>query len=174
MKPEFDEVYSENAPSILRYVRRLSGSRDQAEDVLQETFLRFYKQLELDIEIENYRAWLFRVASNIVKDRRRSETRSAIREQSYSLGGTVVDFRKDYEIQQTIKRAVTGLSPRMKMVLLLSAEGFSYREISSITHIESAYVGVILQRARQAFRKNMESGTQVGTEPKTASQGGQQ
>lgn len=153
MSLDFDEIYSEVAPSVFRYVRRLTGSRAQAEDVLQETFLKFHLQLANETEIQQYRAWLFRVATNVVRDRRRSEVSSAIREENYAARGEIIDFRNHLESQQIVRRALRHLSPRMKQVLLLSAEGFSYREISGIADVEPAYVGVLLQRARAAFKK---------------------
>lgn len=156
MSLDFDEIYSEVAPSVFRYVRRLTGSRSQAEDVLQETFLKFHLQLASESEIQHYRAWLFRVATNVVRDRRRSEVNSAIREENYAAKGEIVDFQDHLENKQIVRRVLGHLAPRMKQVLLLSAEGFSYREISGIADVEPAYVGVLLQRARVAFKKYYE------------------
>lgn len=153
MSLDFDEIYNEVGPSVFRYLRRLTGSRAQAEDVLQETFLKFHLQLESKAEITHYRSWLFRVATNTVRDQRRSEVRSAIREDSYGAGAEVIDFRGHIENWQIARRVLGKMSPRMRQVLLLSAEGFSYREISTIADIEGAYVGVLLQRSRAAFRK---------------------
>ena len=156
MSLDFDEIYSEVAPAIFRYLRRLTASRSQAEDVLQGTFLRFHLQLARETEIQHYRAWLFRVATNEVRDRRRSEVSSAIREESYAAKAEVIDFQSHLENRQIVRRVLTHLTPRMKQVLLLSAEGFSYREIAVIADVEAAYVGVLLQRARTAFKKHFE------------------
>lgn len=156
MSLDFDEIYSEIAPSVFRYLRRLTGSRAQAEDVLQETFLKFHVQMASETEIQHYRAWLFRVATNEVKDRRRREVRSAIREENYAAKAEVIDFQSHLENRQIVRRGLSHLSPRMKQVLLLSAEGFSYREISVIADVEAAYVGVLIQRARVAFKKYFE------------------
>lgn len=161
MNLNFDEIYNETAPSVFRYLRRLTGSRMQAEDILQETFFKFHMQLKNNVEIQHYRAWLFRVASNIVKDKRRSEVRAAIREENYDAKAQIIDFQKDFENQQLVRRALNSLSPRMKQVLLLSAEGFSYRKISVIADVEPAYVGVLLQRARAAFKKYFEEKEQT-------------
>lgn len=156
MSLDFDEIYSEIAPSVFRYLRRLTGSRTLAEDLLQETFLKFHLQLSNETEFQHYRAWIFRVATNEVKDRRRSEVRSAIREDNYASKAEVIDFQSHLENRQIVRRVMTQLSPRMKQVLLLSAEGFSYREISVIADVEAAYVGVLIQRARIAFKKHYE------------------
>ncbi len=57
-------------------------------------------------------------------------------------------------------RTLKLLPPRMRQVLLLQAEGFSYRETADIAGIESGYVGVLLQRARAEFRRAYEDGNE--------------
>lgn len=153
MRVNFDEVYDTFGPELYRYLRRLTSSRTQAEDLLQETFLKLYSQLEAGREIQHVRAWLFRVATNLAKNHHLSQIRSALREERYGAPAPVIDFRLRVENQQIIGRALAKLSPRMRQVLLLFAEGFSYREIAEITGIEAPYVGVLLQRARAAFKQ---------------------
>ena len=154
MSPDFDEIYREIAPSVYRYLRRLTGSRAHAEDILQETFMKLHGQLTTGVTVSHPRAWLFQVATNLSKDEKRNEIRAAIREEHYSTQQTVIDFHTQLEKQQVVRRALDGLTPRMRQVLLLFSEGFSYREISEISGVEAAYVGVLLQRARAAFRKH--------------------
>ncbi|HXG59009.1 MAG TPA: sigma factor-like helix-turn-helix DNA-binding protein, partial [Thermoanaerobaculia bacterium] len=58
--------------------------------------------------------------------------------------------------RQLTRRALRRLPPRMRQVLLLWSEGFTYREIGGITSIEPGYVGVLLQRARAVFKREFE------------------
>jgi RNA polymerase sigma-70 factor (ECF subfamily) len=154
--PDFDEIYNEVGPGIYRYLRRLTGSRAQAEDVLQETFMKLHGQLAGGIRISHPRAWLFQVATNLTKDEKRNEIRSVLREERYASQPTVVDFGSQLEIQQIVRRALDRMTPRMRQVLLLFSEGFTYREISEISGVEAAYVGVLLQRGRAAFKEYYE------------------
>jgi len=62
---DFDEIYNEVGPGVYRYLRRLTGSRTLAEDILQDTFIRFHKQLTDGVTISEPRAWLFKVATNL-------------------------------------------------------------------------------------------------------------
>jgi RNA polymerase sigma-70 factor, ECF subfamily len=156
VSPDFDELYNEIAPGVYRYLRRLTGSRTVAEDILQETFIRLHKQLAAGIPISHPRAWLFQVATNLSKDETRSEIRAALREEHYEAQSTVVEFSSQLERQQLVKRTLERLTPRMRQVLLLFSEGFTYREISEISGVEAAYVGVLLQRARAAFKEYYE------------------
>jgi len=153
---DFDEIYNEVAAGVYRYLRRLTGSRAHAEDILQETFMRLHAQLEAGVNISHPRAWLFQVATNLSKDEKRNEIRAAVREERYAAQPTVIEFHTQVEKQQVIRRALDQLSPRMRQVLLLFSEGFTYREISEISGVESTYVGVLLQRARVAFKKHYE------------------
>lgn len=155
MMTEFDEIYDRLAQPVYRYLRRSLGSHGKAEDLLQETFMKLHVQLAAGQELANTKAWLFRVAGNLVKDKIRSEIRERLRREP-GLEATVVDFHARLQEAQKINRALGRLSPRMRQVLLLSTEGFTYREISEISLIEPAYVGVLLQRARLAFRKYYE------------------
>src|SRR2546425_6331438 len=101
VNPDFDEIYNEVAPSVNRYLRRLTGSRTLAEDILQETFMKLHAQLEAGFTISHPRAWLFQVATNLTKDEKRNEIRLAVREERYSTQlNTVVDFHSQLEKQQ--------------------------------------------------------------------------
>ncbi len=64
VSPDFDEIYREIAPSVYRYLRRLTGSRAHAEDILQETFMKLHGQLTTGVTVSHPRAWLFQVATN--------------------------------------------------------------------------------------------------------------
>ncbi len=157
MKTDFDEIYQLHWREVFRYLRRQTGSRVEAEDILQETFLKLHVYLASEpamSAISNLRAWLFRVATNLVRDRRRNKIRALQREEKHTLLPGVVDFHLKLERQQLVRRALQQLSPQMRQVLLLANEGFSYREISSITGIATTYVGVLLQRGRAAFKEH--------------------
>ena len=155
MHPEFSELFDQLAPGVLRYLRRLTGSRSAAEDILQETFLKLHVQLTQQVELQNVRAWVFRVATNLARDRERHR-RLERGEMVPQAGAAVVEFESRLHRQQVTRRALARLSPRMRRVLLLWSEGFVYKEIADITGIEPGYVGVLLQRARAAFKKTYE------------------
>lgn len=146
------DVFEQVAPALLRYLRRLTGSRSEAEELLQDTFLKLHVQMSSGVDLLNVRAWLFRVGTNAARDLER-ERRVRLRDAAFSSTSNVVDFEARLERQQLARRALRRLPRRMRQVLLLWSEGFSYREIAEITGIEPGYVGVLLQRARAAFRK---------------------
>ena len=157
MSQDFDTIYREIAPGVFRYLRRLVGSRLVAEDILQETFLTLHLQMEDGLEVDNPRAWLFHVATNVARNKHRDAVRAAIREERYlAIPNRVVDIHNRLENQEAVRRVLTNLSPRMRQALLLFSEGFSYREIAQIAEIEATHVGTLLQRAREAFKQLFE------------------
>ncbi len=152
MSANFRELFDQSGPAVLRYLRRLTGSRAEAEDILQETFLKLHLQSSSDVRLDNARAWIFRVATNLARDRERHRL-VELRGASRTDDRHVVDFETRLQRQQLTRRTLRRMPPRMRQVLILWSEGFSYREIADITAIEAVYVGVLLQRARAAFRK---------------------
>lgn len=169
MSAHLRDLFETHGPALLRYLRRLSGSRGDAEELLQDTFLKLHLRLSARARLENVRAWLFRVATNAARDLerdRRLRARGAVDARS----AMVVDFEARLQRQHLTRRTLRRLPRRMRQVLLLWSEGFSYREIAGITGIEPGYVGVLLQRARAAFKKEFEQ-ADVSREPKRTRDG---
>lgn len=154
MRADFDEIYQLHAAELYRYLRRLLSSRTQAQDLLQEAFLKLHLQFAEEKEIANVRAWLFHVATNLAHNRRRDEMRASQRAEQYWCGPKVVDFHQHLEQQQLLQRTLQSLTPQMRQVLLLATEGFTYQEIAGITGIAAGYVGVLISRGRIAFKQS--------------------
>lgn len=157
----FFEVFESLSPALFRYVRRLTGSGSDAEEIVQDTFLKLHVQMTEGAELTNVRAWLFRVATNAARDLER-ERRVRTRDVAEQPDVNVVDFEIALQRQQLTRRALQRLPSRMRQVLLLWSEGFSYREMAEIAGIEPGYIGVLLQRGRAAFRKEFEQASADG------------
>jgi RNA polymerase sigma-70 factor, ECF subfamily len=151
-----DRLYAEYGPPLLRYLRRLAGPDEDPQDALHETFLRLWRQPNPDT-IDNIRAWLFRVATNVAHNRRRDVRRSREREQvAFGEAAVAGDAHEQLEIRQRVSRALASVDDRARRVLLLYAEGFTYREIAGILDLQPGHVGVLMQRARDQFRRSTE------------------
>jgi len=72
---EVVRLFDEFRDSLFRYLRWMSSTPEEADDVIQETFLRLHAHLQARGARENLRAWLFRVAGNLVRDERKSGRR---------------------------------------------------------------------------------------------------
>ena len=139
---------------LLRYVHRLTGDPDLSEDLTQEALMRLLRA-ESDTPMQNVRAWLYRVATNLVRDHARRGEMMRRRpipidadipqtpEQAFERGETIAQVRA----------ALERLSNRDRVVLVLRESGFKHREIAEIVHVRAESVSVIIGRALQRFRK---------------------
>lgn len=72
----FDALIDHFGPRLFGYLARLTGSRDHAEDLTQEVFLRVVRKIGSYRHDDLFEAWLFRIATNLVRDRIRREKRT--------------------------------------------------------------------------------------------------
>ncbi|TAK17128.1 MAG: sigma-70 family RNA polymerase sigma factor [Acidobacteria bacterium] len=148
---EFRLFYDRNSRPLWAYLTRISGSREAADDLLQETFYRF---LRANVTLENdahRRHYLFRIATNLVRDGfRQSRTRpSTVEHDVELLAGT--DRSADTADQRTdLNRAMAQLKPRERAMLWLAyAQGSSHREIAAVVGVKAESVKPLLFRARR-------------------------
>lgn len=156
----FVEVFDRQFPSIFRYIDRLSGDPDLAADIAQDAFIRLYRRGALP---ESPSAWLVSVATNLLRNVRSKRSRRfrlmtpdhAERVMADPLPGAIhaMDARRGHA---AARRALDRLSERDRQMLLLRAEGYSYREISAVLDVSEASIGTLLARAKSAFRQAYE------------------
>ena len=140
-----------NAP-LVRYLTRRLGDRDWAEEVAQETFLRALRQDRID----NERAWLFAVATNLVRDEARKDARrrrhlALLAERERAEGPAEQEPTSLERAQEAAmaRRAVDALAERDRLALLMREEGLSYEEIAVALDLSPGSVGTTLSRARR-------------------------
>lgn len=150
------DLYGDMRPSLRAYLCCLGMTSDQAEDVIQESFLRLVRhRFEKDADT-NLRAWIFRVAHNLSMSVHRSQRRStsANGDESRQLIRERVDPRPSPEQQilldermKLFENAFARLTTKQRQCVLLRAEGFRYREIALILGISVQRVGEVMQRS---------------------------
>jgi len=150
------DLYGDLKPSLHAYLGTLGVSSDEAEDVIQEAFLRLVRfRFPRNIE-DNLRAWLFRVAHNLSMDVHRSQRRWSRSNDQQSR--TVVRHRADpgltpeqrlisHERRRQFENAFAQLTPKQRQCVLLRAEGFRYREIATALGVSVQRVGELMQRS---------------------------
>jgi RNA polymerase sigma-70 factor (ECF subfamily) len=159
-----------NAP-LVRYLTRRLGDRDWAEEVAQETFLRALRQDRID----NERAWLFAVATNLVRDEARKDSRRRRHlallaeqeraEEAVEPEPTSLERAQDAAMA---RRAVEALAERDRLALLMREEGLSYDEIAVALDLSPGSVGTTLSRARRRLVQVYEEQQRAGARGKHA------
>lgn len=150
------ELYDASRPSLHAYLRCLGMSSDQAEDVIQETFLRLIRHLPEHGTGDSLRGWVFRVAHNLSMDLHRSqrlwsytnsdESRTAVRERADPAPNPEQEVILEERFRQ-LGDAVAQLTPKQRNCVFLRAEGLRYCEIATALGISVQRVGELVQRA---------------------------
>jgi RNA polymerase sigma-70 factor (ECF subfamily) len=136
---------------LVRYLTRRLGDRDWAEEVAQETFVRALRQSNLS----NERAWVFAVATNLVRDdarkdaRRRRHLELLSAEAKAESGDEPPDELVRSEERALARKALEALSEKDREALLMKEEGLDYHEIAEALELSVASVGTTLSRARR-------------------------
>lgn len=170
---DFDEMFEDAYPSLHRYCTRLTADSDLAADVAQETFVRLLERKVTGTQ-EGVRAWLFKVATHLVRDRARVRSnRERLLEANPPEAKRVpsIDEEIDRDLRiAAVRRALDGLEERDRTLLLMKEEGFAYREIAEAVGVEASSIGTLLARARKRFAAAVRSEgrlTAVGTPDET-------
>src|SRR5213083_1798730 len=149
---DLDALFREYHQPLVRYLTRRLGDRDWAEEVAQETFLRAVKQDTITSE----RAWLFAVATNLVRDEARKDARrrrhlELLREQAKAEEAVEPEPTSLERAQEAAmaRRALECLSERDREALLMREEGLDYGEIAAALELSVGSVGTTLARARR-------------------------
>jgi RNA polymerase sigma factor (sigma-70 family) len=148
---------------LFRYFDRLSGEPDLAADIAQETFIKLYERQAMPDRPE---AWLISVAMNLFRNSRSTGARRRLLltvergEQVYSDPPPSPEQAAiGKESQSRVRAVIDQLPERERELLLLQAEGYSYRDMADALDLNEASIGTLLARARQLFRAAYEEAT---------------
>ncbi|CAN5688981.1 RNA polymerase sigma factor SigX [soil metagenome] len=150
---DFDTIFQRLYPQLYRYLHRLTGSSDTAEDIAQESFVRL---LSRPLPEDEARRWLFTVATNLVRDGARSvKTRQRLLV-AVPVGPAAVPLQ-DEEVEREesiakVRAALDRIPERDRMILLMREEGFRYEEIAGTIGVAPSSVGTLLARAARRFK----------------------
>jgi len=149
---DVERLFREYHAPLVRYLTRRLGDRDWAEEVAQETFVRALRQTELT----NERAWLFAVATNLIRDEARKDARrrrhlELLREEAKadSIVEPPETDAERAEERAIARKAIEALTERDREALLMKEEGLDYHEIAEALELSVASVGTTLSRARR-------------------------
>lgn len=155
-------AYRDHHEALFAFLRRATRDEGAAEDLLQETFIRLLTVVREGRPPEQVRAWLYRVASNLVISRGRRAT-TAVRwfthhgpEEHRRMTTESPESRVlHHEHTKEIEAAVAFLSPDARVAILLSGQGFSGAEIASAIGRTEAATRTLLCRSRTQVRARM-------------------
>ena len=148
----FRAFYERTARGVWAYLARITGDRQLADDLLQETYYRFLRAAATHDSEAHRRNSLYRIATNLARDaRRRSLTHPFFSGREGEMERAAAgDHAAAAERQADFARAMSLLKPREREMLWLAyAEGASHREIAGMLGMRPASIKLLLFRARR-------------------------
>lgn len=150
----WEALYEHHYPQLLAFGIHMSGSRELAEDLVQETFVKalINTQTLEDLSPGKQRAWLYRTFKNLFFDR----YRRALLESEYAQSWQP-DYREDPGIQEIENALVLhSLSPQDRAIFQLRYfDGYSAQEISQMLDLPPGTVRSRLSRCRKNLKQNL-------------------
>lgn len=166
----FAQLLERYANQIYRLCYRMLGNQHEAEDAVQETFLRVHMNLDRYDGNYKFSTWIFRICTNLCIDRLRKRKKTA-----YSLDSQMNDeegtdgyaFLESKELtpeaqlilsesQRTVRRLIDDLPEKYKSIIVLRyLQDLSVKEISEVTGMPESTVKTRMHRGRELLRRKL-------------------
>ena len=155
-----DELFETWYAHLVRYATRLTGQRPSAEEIVQDTFLDFYRAVRTGAEVQHPKAWTMCVVRRKVQDRREEhfgvdQRHEALEDAPEPVGDWTgeVDLAIDCS---RVRQHLNTLSVREEEVLMLRLQSMKYREIAETLGISINSVNTLLARALEKIQKELQ------------------
>jgi len=181
----FEELVLRYQDRLVALLTHLTGSREGAEDLAQEVFLRVYRARTTYVPGAKFSTWLFTIANNVASNAlrtmaRRHEVRPDVRssgpmganpmEQIAQASSSQMPARRlaKEETRQIVRLAIESLGQRQRMAVLLSKfEGMCYADIAEVMELSPQAIKSLLARARVTLREVLSPYMERGEHPST-------
>ncbi len=159
-KEAFEMLFERYRRPVFALTLRYAGDPDEADDLLQDVFLKVFERLHLFKFRSAFSTWLYRIAVNTSLDRRRWRKRREDPPPDWEQGpaakspDALVD---QHRLHETLDEALQELPEHFRLVVILKdMQDFPYEDIASILGISRGTVASRLNRGRRALRKILE------------------
>jgi RNA polymerase sigma-70 factor (ECF subfamily) len=166
----YDALVERYKVRLFNYLFRLTGNRDEAEEIAQEAFVKAYIHADKYKTIAKFSTWLYTIATNLVRNRVRSRSRApqlislwtrgwngGEEERTLEIedaGRTPDEAINDVELSAIINRAIGRIPEKYRESFVLrEINELSYEEIAAVTGLKLGTVRSRINRARNYFRQ---------------------
>jgi RNA polymerase sigma-70 factor (ECF subfamily) len=173
-KHAFEQLIAKFKTPIFNLLYRMTGVREEAEDLAQEVFITVYRKIELFRGESPLTTWIYRIAYNLCMNRRKylgrrrdrdrqpfDETveHDVVRSGTMSTSSQVSrpdEMAEGLQMERLIQDAITALDEEQRVILVLrDVQNMSYESISEITGLPAGTVKSRLHRARMALKERL-------------------
>ena len=159
-RQDFESLFQRYWPRLVGVLFRLTGDRDEAEDLALEVFWRLLKNPPVVDGHSDPGGWLYRVAVRLGYNALRSRKRRGRYEQAAGAQSVVASEPSTPEAQveqrlerEAVRRVLARMRPRSAQVLVLRHSGLSYAEVAQALGAAPSSVGTLLARAEKEFER---------------------
>lgn len=170
----FELLFDRYSSHAINFAYRFLNSRQEAEDIAQEVFLRIYRAKERYDPKRSFRTWFFSIAARLISNQRRFEKRhpkeplenTSLEEEDHSFINTIADsscppseeLLEKKQLARQVQQALKELPKNQRIAILLARfEEMSYEEIAKTMDIPVTAVKSLLFRARQTLKRSLAS-----------------
>ena len=157
---EFEELFLEHYPRLVRTLLRLVGNSGQAEELAADAFYRLHQHRSQNRSEDNLPGWLYRTAVNLGLDALRANSRRTRREEQAQReeAGTATPGNPLYELlaeeqRERVRNVIFHLKPIQGQVLLMGSSGFTCKEIAAVLGVKPDSLYMLISRAKAQFEK---------------------
>jgi len=149
----FEDFFDTESPVLFRRLCLLTRDRTEAEDVMQDSFLRLWERWDRVSAMEDPTGYLYRTAMNVFRSRYR-RARLATRR---AVGLVPRDELAEADTRRTVTGALRTLTPRQRAALVLTdLIGFSSEEAGHALGVKASTVRALATQGRETLRRTME------------------
>lgn len=163
-KDTFSIIVTRYQDQVARTVIGMMGDCMEAEDVGQETFIRFYRSIDKFRGESALGTYLTRIAMNLTLNelKKRKRDYSIFKDQGEegkeNIGSESVDPHVQEEVQETVQRAINDLSPKFRSIIVLRMiDGYSTKETAEILKLPIGTVLSRLARAQKSLKDKLKN-----------------
>lgn len=160
---EFGRLVDRYQDEFTGYAKQMTGSLDDAADVVQESFVRAYRSLASCRDPAKFKGWLFRIVSNQCKThltrrkRRRITPLSSAEPMSVPSDDAADERAQAGDLKRELERALAQLTDEQREAIILKyLKGLSLDEMAELLSVTVPAVKMRLKRGREALRAQLE------------------
>jgi len=156
-EPGFDEFYREMHPRLWGYLARTTRVASVADDLAQESFVRLLASSRATLPIDQRKAYLFRIAENLVRDTHRRRIREKTGPTTEAMEPMAASSDAPARVDITAAFATLGDRDR-RLLWLAHVEEWTHAEIAGLLGLATGSIRVLLHRARRRLQERLQEG----------------
>lgn len=163
-RPGFERVFAQYRTALRRYILSMVRSDAEADDLLQETFVRVLRKLDTLEDPAMLSAWLYRIATNVSRDRFRKTARDPVQlagddcyDEAVDSDARLADLFERSEMSSCVHEYLYELSDHYRSAILLhDVEGMTIAEMAQMLDATPGALKIRLHRARARLRQALQ------------------